>query len=78
MRLIYTDSNGSLAVCRIISLSYDTSDGTMSVRPESSDKDKYEIVFHNISHSAYKYYAKKLFLEEALNLAILKAEYRFI
>lgn len=76
MRIIFTDENKGLTVCEICLLSFDESEGIMSAVPTKSCK--YEIHFHGLNQSAYRYYAKKMFADGTLNLSCMKAVYHII
>lgn len=70
MRAMYTDENDNLAVCKIISLTFDKEKRQMLLKPQS---EQYELLFSGITPSVFRYYVKKLFLEGYINLSCYKA-----
>lgn len=70
MRAMYTDENDNLAVCRILSMTYDKDKRQMLLKTQG---DVSELLFSAITPSVFRYYVKKLFLEGFINLSCYKA-----
>ena len=70
MRAMYTDENDNLAVCKIMSLTFDKDKRQMHLKAQ---EDSADLIFSGITPSIFRYYVKKLFLEGYINLSCYKA-----
>lgn len=69
MRVLFCDKNDNLAVCKVLSLSYNKDKKQMRLLAQSSER---ELLFSNITPSVFRYYVKKLYLEGFVNLSCYK------